>query len=172
MDKKPALLYKTLVAGVIVLFIGVGIQPAFALENKSCSNISTIIFEKDNPNPITTEVYENSNCFVVGRSTRTLKLLSGFLSRIVCLGAFENFNFTDYPAVGCIYTKGSLGKWIYQGEFYGELGRIYRGIYEYFIGINNFNGIIIGGSFLFPNSIFIGYAKEVKITTKLPCKSN
>ena len=31
MDKHPALLYKTLVVGVIVLFIGIGIQPAFAI---------------------------------------------------------------------------------------------------------------------------------------------
>ena len=36
MDRNPDLLYKTLVVGVIVLFIGVGIQPAFA----DVSNIS------------------------------------------------------------------------------------------------------------------------------------
>jgi hypothetical protein len=30
MDKKPAVFYKTLVVGVIVLFIGIGVQPAFA----------------------------------------------------------------------------------------------------------------------------------------------
>ena len=146
---------KAIEIGVIVLFIGIGIQPVFA----------------DDPTPISREVYENSNCFVVWRSTRTLKMLSGLFSRIICLGAFENFNFTEYPAVGCIYTKGSLGKWEYQGEFYGNLGSIRRGINEYFIGINNFSGIIIGGSFLFPvSSIFIGYAKEVKITTILPWK--
>ena len=67
LDKQRDLLSKTLVVGVIVLFIGVGIQPVFA----------------DNPTPISEEVYENSDCFVVGRSTRTLKMLSGLFSRII-----------------------------------------------------------------------------------------
>ena len=30
MDRNPAVLYKGLVVGVIVLFIGLGVQPAFA----------------------------------------------------------------------------------------------------------------------------------------------
>ena len=38
MEKKPTLLYKTLVFGVIVLFIGVGIQPAFANTHDTYEN--------------------------------------------------------------------------------------------------------------------------------------
>jgi hypothetical protein len=45
MDKHPALLYKSLVVGVVVLFIGVGIQPAFAItpdseENCNCKKLN------------------------------------------------------------------------------------------------------------------------------------
>ena len=35
MFRNPVLLYKTLVVGVIVLFVGVGIQPAFAVETNT-----------------------------------------------------------------------------------------------------------------------------------------
>jgi len=33
MSKNPAVLYKTLVVGVIVLFVGLGVQPAFAVKS-------------------------------------------------------------------------------------------------------------------------------------------
>jgi hypothetical protein len=41
--KSPAVLYKTLIVGIIVLLIGVGIQPAFA----NNVNISTSNFSED-----------------------------------------------------------------------------------------------------------------------------
>jgi len=50
MDKYPAYLYKTLVIGVIIIFVGVGIQPAFATVYKkeiSKSNNSINISEND-----------------------------------------------------------------------------------------------------------------------------
>ena len=49
MDKHPIWLYKTIVVGVITIFIGVGIQPAFSVSNNSsddnddcdlCPNVS------------------------------------------------------------------------------------------------------------------------------------
>ena len=38
MDRNPAWLYKTLVVGVILLFVGVGIQPAFAVTPNSADS--------------------------------------------------------------------------------------------------------------------------------------
>jgi hypothetical protein len=45
MDKNPALLYKTFVVGVIVLFIGIGIQPTIANESNIHNEIKEDIGE-------------------------------------------------------------------------------------------------------------------------------
>jgi len=41
MDKHPALLYKTLVVGVIILFCGISVQPCIAIDNEKKSSIPT-----------------------------------------------------------------------------------------------------------------------------------
>jgi hypothetical protein len=38
MDRNPALLYKTLVVGVIILFVGLGLQPAIAVTSQTIDN--------------------------------------------------------------------------------------------------------------------------------------
>jgi hypothetical protein len=47
MDKKHLLFYKTIVVGVIVLFIGVGIQPAIAKVNPDIIDIKLDTINKD-----------------------------------------------------------------------------------------------------------------------------
>lgn len=58
MDKHPAVLYKTLVVGVMILFIGMGIQPAIAVDVSAsisddeddcdiCPSIEEIVNNKD-----------------------------------------------------------------------------------------------------------------------------
>ena len=154
MTKNPVL-YKALVVGVIALFIGVGFQSVIAV----------------NPNPINEEVYENSNCFVIGRTTSTFKVPSGIFKRTICFGDWDIREGPKCPSQGWIYTKGNQGKWLCEGEFWGKLGTIQElNTMVHYIGINNFYGVSFGGFFYisFFYSFFIGYAKEVRITTQKP----
>jgi len=54
LDRNPALLYKILVVGVIVIFIGIGIQPAFAftpnISNNNCELCPKIDSEQNSGN--------------------------------------------------------------------------------------------------------------------------
>ena len=49
MIKHPVLLNKMLVIGVIILFIGIGVQPAFAVVDKASTESFTIDNENENP---------------------------------------------------------------------------------------------------------------------------
>ena len=165
MKGKPVL-YKSLVVGVIVLFIGMGIQPAVAV---------------DNPIPISEEVYENSNCFVIGRSSETIRIPAvlwgllygkGNFSKFICFGTSYSRDGGSDPSEGWIYTKGDMGEWTYKGEFYGDLGVIgFTSVEAKYIGINSFQGLAVGGLILpliLFDTFYIGYAKEVRITTQTP----
>ena len=160
-----------LVVGVILLFIGVGAYPTIAINLRDYS--SSEMSEKDNSIPISQEEYENSNCIVIGRTTRTLKLISSIFSKSICFGIRDVREGAEMPSQGWIYTKSlRYGEWLYEGEFWGKLGNIQLpNTMVHYIAIRNFHGFILGGSFFYFsifNSYFIGYAKEVKITTNRP----
>lgn len=61
---KKDVLIKTSTFGMVFLFIGVSVYPTFANNIKIDSDQSNIVSEKDTPT--TYEVYENSNCLVIG----------------------------------------------------------------------------------------------------------
>ena len=154
---KKTVLYKSLAIAVIVLFIVIGIQPAIA--NK--------------PTPINEEIYENTNCFVIGKTSFSIKSLTGIFNKPIGFGIWDIWDGGRTPSEGWIFTIGEQGRWLYQGEFWGKLGVI-RGIPPDIIasykGIAGFHGVCLGGIiYLIPfYNYFIGYAKEVKITTKEP----
>ena len=157
MDRNSAALYKTLVVGVIVLFIGRGIQPSYA----------------DNPTPISEEIYENTNCFVIGISSFTVKAVSGIFKKSIGFGIWDIRKEEKIPSYGSIYTKGDQGEWFYKGEFFGDLRVISRFVSSAIVsyeGVKNFHGVCFGGlMYFYPYfSRFIGFAKEVKITTETP----
>jgi hypothetical protein len=73
-----------LVVAVILLFIGVGAYPTIAINSENYS--PSVVFEKDNPTTEYEEIYENSNCFVIGRTTNTFKFLSTPFNKNICFG--------------------------------------------------------------------------------------
>jgi len=157
MNKLRDLLSKTLVVGVIVLFIGVGVQPAFADKYNYDSN------------PIDEWVLENTNCYVVGFGFRCFRLFDDF-SKIITFGS-RSIDHGPKGASGKIYTRGDNGEWNYSGVFYGKFGlvTILPGYSEGWIGIKNFHGIALGSlwsGIIGGEGGFIGFAKHVKIGSK------
>lgn len=153
---------------IIVMFISVGIQPAFAEISIQSYNSAV------NPAPISKEIYENSNCFVIGRTTHTQRGRNndfGF-TRFIGFGlALDNYDIFK-PSEGWIYTKGAEGEWYYKGEIWGRLGRR-LGIpaeIETYMGIEIFNGVcLVGITALSPfPTHFIGWADMVKISNTKP----
>ena len=165
MEEKSACLYKLLVIGVIVLFIGVGVQPAIANNLDNINDVS-----KDNSIPITKGIRENSNCFIMGWVVDTKKIFSILQDENHNSGPFNKslgFGFKyagqEVYATGQIYTKGAQGEWDYSGYFIGGFGLNII----YHIGVKGFHGFCLGGLSLFPPhiSIFIGFAEKVRIKT-------
>jgi hypothetical protein len=164
MEGKSALLYKTLVVGVIVLFIGVGVQTVIANNLDNFNDVS-----KDDYCPINQEVYENSNCFIIGGADNTKKFYSFIHDENHDSGPFNKsisfgYTYAGYRSLseGYIYTIGAQGKWDFYGDFVG--GFETYGIWH--IGVKGFRGFSLGGRFLMTPlfvGFFIGFAKEVKI---------
>ena len=146
-----------IVAGITLLFPGLALQPSVAVK----------------PNPISEEIYENTNCFVIGISSYTVKAVSGILKKSIGFGIWDIRKEEKIPSYGLIYTKGDHGEWFYKGEFFGELRVISRFVSSVIVsyeGVKNFHGVCFGGlMYFYPYfSRFIGFAKEVKITTETP----
>lgn len=164
---KKDVLIKTSTFGMVFLFIGVSVYPTFANNIKIDSDQSNIVSEKDTPT--TYEVYENSNCLVIGGASNTLSDFSATIYFGYTEAQFPGWD----PAHGWIYTKGSQGAWKYEGDFWGNLGEakfyLYNEILYHYIGIKNFTGFKFGGHYPFMfYCIFFGFAKTVSITTEQP----
>jgi len=165
---------KIIVIGVIVLFVGIGFQPAFAVEDKS----STSDCEK--PVISSGDVYENTNCFVIGSVGESFNLVGSGNGSIV-FGFKNDDTNSEFPSGGWIYTNGDNGKWLYwsglKGRFFGDIrsyGISHWWTGEYltlYVGVDGFRGLALGG---FPwmeadpsgaHCWFIGRAEHVKIRT-------
>jgi len=80
---KKKLLKNIFALGIIVLFIGIGIHPAFAVKNKTSSDSNTSIFENEKclTNPLNQDTQETFGCFqglIVGR----ISMLQGYGHRV------------------------------------------------------------------------------------------
>jgi hypothetical protein len=166
------LLSKTLALGVVVLFIGVSVHPAFAVEDKTSTESLTIDFKNESPIIQNNEIYQNANCFVMGAIHLVYELPSEglglfFLKGDIAFGeyfvAFEDL----HRSFGWISTISKTLKWRFEGTFIGALGThtffITNEEFRTYIGIKDFRGINILGLFG-PNRIF-GYADSVRIKT-------
>ena len=119
--------------------------------------------------------YENTNCFVMGRTTNTWN--RDLIDDNICFGyLIEGYHDFRYPASGWIYTNGDNGRWYYnsisKGKFNGRLGsdifiRYDKTRITYYYGIKDFRGLSFGGRIFsaYPGGgcIFIGHAEHVKI---------
>jgi hypothetical protein len=159
------LLGKTLALSIVVLFIGVGIHPAFAVEDKTSSD--SFIIDSDNETSVNSngKIYQNVNCFVMGSTSNTLAL-----KKEIAFGG-RNVDFGPFSARGWIYTRGKSVNWKYEGDFKGDnLGEIrvivLTHLEYYQIGVKGFRGFALGGEpNFFPWCFFIGFADTVRIIT-------
>ena len=161
------LMCKILVLGIIVLFIGAGIHPVFAVNDK------TSISENENLINIDGEILENNNCFVMGISSQSVNYGDNrpFRRGIIIFG-FSYIGGVMYQAEGWIYTSNIVNKWAYNGYFSGALEKIW-GYWNYefagffYIGIKGFRGLafVDQGSNFPKDSIvmYIGFAESVRI---------
>jgi hypothetical protein len=163
------LIGKTLALGVVVLFISVGIHPAFAVEDKASTS------ENEKPTNADDEIYENTNCFIMVDAENMGK--SGF-STLFCGTEYQFMDTRRYtPAKGKIITLDELGEWNYEGKFYGLIRYIVNELpwgeeYEYyFVGVEGFRGFVFPGPIIFLFfgwSFAIGFAEHVKIGPDCP----
>ena len=162
-----------LAIGIIVLFVGVGIHPAFAVDNRIPS------FENEKPNPKSGEIYENTNCFVMGVVGNAKNGFHIFGKGYIIFGL--KFAGKYQYCGGWIYTDGDNGTWrynsIFKGGFLGNIRSIkakdwWFGIYfYYYVGIENFRGFALGGHPIIGVNeepvgapcLFVGRADHVKI---------
>jgi hypothetical protein len=165
---------KTFSFGPILLFSLFYFIPIFSIiailnDIVSLFNISRFpIFEK---------IYNAFVKIFIGISIELPLIL--VLSSILCvipvsLGSIMTFGthhslppwyYYDYPSEGWIDTRGLNGKQSYNGNFYGQLGRIPVILAGYYIGITGFTGINILDTK--NNKVFyIGFALNVKIDSR------
>ena len=130
-----------LAIGIVVLFIGAGIHPVFAVNDK------TSISENVNIINIDGEILENNNCFVMGLSSQSVNYGDNRpFSRGIIIFGFSYVGGVMYPAEGWIYTSNIVNKWAYNGYFHGALEKIW-GYWNYefagffYIGIKGFRGL-------------------------------
>jgi hypothetical protein len=162
------LLGKALALGVVVLFIGIGLQPAFAVD----TNISS----SDDEKPVYTdgEILENYDCYIRGITdfTVTIKYSKRFIyffeGNFGISGSLYGDKITAY---GWIYTDGSNGKWNYRGFLKGADGVttvqwLYGDVLDVYIAVKGFKGLLFGAwDYWLPIGVFIGYAESIKIET-------
>jgi len=148
---------------MLVIFIVIGFQSAFAVNNTSI-----------NPTPISEEIYENYNCIVIGKANHTQRGRNRGINfyRVIGFGMGLPNEHIYIPSEGWIYTKGEKGEWFYKGKFWGRLGAFlgFPGVTFSYIGIENFHGICLGG-FTAQSSYptpFIGLAHMVEISNIRP----
>ena len=166
---------KILAVGIIVLFTGVSVSSGFAVDtNPIASN------ENENPSTTSGEIYENTNCFVMGYSDVTWNRVN--IDKGICFGHREGEIGHPFwtPSSGEIYTFGPSVKWNYTGKFYGQLGETPRYVHPdtetdnyHYYGIKGFRGLSLGAKlFIFGSPIgsciFIGFAEHVKISSNKP----
>ncbi len=171
---------KSLAITIVLLFLGMSYSSAFAEEEKTSSDeSSTTIYEVNNPNDTNGFIYENTDCFVMGRASEAVKRtfdsnIWPYFKGYICFGMVgEHIGW--FPSDGWIYTNGLQGKWKYEGSFYGWLGdgawfTVNRWLRIYFEAVNGFRGIVIGGAWPFTTGIciFIGHADNVRISHLRP----
>ena len=105
---------------IIVLFIGVNIHPAFAVENKTSTESLTKDSDNEKYSNLDDEIYENNNCFVMGRTSATYRIRHIGWNFYFGYNATQNIGWK--PSNGWIRTYGNSVKWTYDGEFYGRTG--------------------------------------------------
>ena len=171
---KSKLYVKILAFCVVLSFIGIGIQPAFAVDTNP-------IASDENENPITNsgEILENTNCFVVGYATDITALVNKPYGAIkdVGFGGHSELGY-DFVSEGFIRTRGLQGEWEYNGMFIGDNGERQAldpvdpgSRLTVYIGIRGFMGFGLLLSHILSlqrsvyNGMFIGIAKSVKIMT-------
>ena len=138
---------KILAIGIIVLFIGTGIYPAFANTTNTPSS--------DNENPITktSEIYENTNCFIIGSVDEAFNGIHFYGYGDIVFGF--KFDGEFHHSEGWIYTNGCNGKWQYnsilKGGFLGDVSSYdaqdwWSGLLvTYYVGVEGFKGLAFGG---------------------------
>jgi hypothetical protein len=170
---KNCMYCKILAIGIIIFFIGACSHPAFAVEDKSS------IYENENSINTTAEIYENTNCFIIGSVSEAFNEVFIYGKGDIVFG-FE-FDEAIHQSEGWIYTNGENGKWLYTSFLKdGFLGNVssygytdwWSGLWiTFYVGIENFRGIALGGhpSREPPENPrgahcwFIGHADHVKI---------
>jgi hypothetical protein len=170
---KSKLYGKILVVGIIVLFIGVSVSSAISIKNKTSNS--------DNEKHIIAqgEIYENTNCFIIGSVSEAFNGVYIFGKGDIVFGF--KFNDVDHHSDGWIYTNGDNGKWLYSSILKdGFLGNVssYRstdwwsGLWvTFYVGIEGFSGLALGGhpkqepikDPIGAHCWFIGHADHVKI---------
>lgn len=168
---------KILAIGIICLFIGVSILPAFAIDVKTSAESLIKDSENEKYSNLDDEIYENTNCFVMGRTSATYRIRHIGWNFYFGYNATHNIDWK--PSNGWIYTNGNLGKWKYEGEFYGCTSHSFYFLfpdgvkYTHYNGIEGFRGLAFGAKIFFRapyagGCIFIGYAKHVRISPNHP----
>ena len=111
------------------------------------------------------DIYENLNCLLTSHATKSsiwLLVLKPF-SKFVTYGVYTPPSGPNEPSNGWIFTRARNTKWVYEGNFHGELGEFGcppMGVYT--IGADYFVG------FKLPTNLIFGFASHVKIETGNP----
>ena len=170
---------KLLVVGIIILFIGVGFTSGIGVNDKTSNESSFIVSENEDSTNAPDEIYENTDCDVIGFSmeTSTWSYVTPWEGPVMYEGdiafGYEIIYLHEHWANGWIITNGNSSKWAYRGFFQGYgLGKYYSWdpFYhgeerEHFIGIKGFKGYAFGGGNLFMICFYIGHADTVRIIT-------
>jgi len=146
--------------------------------------------KQTNQIPTDSDTFKNIFCLISGKSTETypwfvsLAGILGFLIDFLMLMLFgvkfglgkmvygtHTYTKTSYstPANGWIQTLGLLGKWKYEGKFFGQLQEQYvEPMRAHYIGTIGFRGIFFSDHFSSYDGFCIGRSMMVKIGSKRP----
>jgi hypothetical protein len=177
---KNRLYCKILAVGIIVLFMGVSVSSGFAVNDKTTETV-TIITDNENHVTASGDVYENTNCFVMGSVGNAVSEIHFYGEGKIAFGWKWSSASIFHPSGGWIYTNGDNGKWLYHSRLKsGFLGNIrsYQGkdwwsgsYFTRYVGVEGFRGLELGGHpFQVPmedpngaHCFFYGRADHVKI---------
>jgi len=173
---------KLLVVGIIVLLIGVGSQSVFALEDKKPTKSFCIDSENEDSANAPDEIYENTDCFIMGRTSATYretKRQTQDFKGNIYFGYYCEDTWEWTPSNGYIITINKSTKWKYEGKFYGRIGHSFTRFdtfwgfeYKHYCGVEGFKGFALGGSGILgglnENCFFIGFVKRVRISPNHP----